>query len=200
MNASFIWAIKTNNSEAAINMLLNDKNIDVNYMNPTFSSTPLISAIRTNQPKLVKMLLEHEGIDVNLKDSYFHHTPLIWAVKEEEDANQKEIVKMLLEHKDIKVNLKDKHGNTPLIWTMKIQTRVDFFEMLLKHKDIDVNCENNYGDTLFKLACVEILDNKGKFVDMLLKRTAHQIQRGRHNQPYGHVCTNENICKFREGR
>lgn len=122
------------NYPALVKILLDDKDIDVNYKNK-WGKTPLVYASMCS-PAIVQMLLTRKDIDVNCQ-SDDGSTALLEASK----ANKLEIVKMLLERKDIDINCADINGWTPLIYTSFRNYYKEVAQELLSH-GAKINCTN----------------------------------------------------------
>lgn len=95
---------------------------DVNTYNYNQQSTPLVSALHSNNTNIILMLLEH-GCDV--KQTYI---PLHLAVY----YNNSFVVERLLLH-GANPNTKDTSGETPLYTAIENNKSNDIIELLLKH-------------------------------------------------------------------
>jgi ankyrin repeat protein len=86
-----------------------DKGVDVNMLQKTTGSTPLIVACSIEGTYEIVELLISKGADVNIIGSYDGRTALIWAAE-----NSKKTVELLLE-KGAKVDVKGVDGMTAFI-------------------------------------------------------------------------------------
>lgn len=109
-----------------------------------FGETPLLKAIKTNQPQAVVLLLE-SGADVT-QATKNGNIPLQTAV----DYGRVEIVQLLLNHPNIQIDQTDASGNTVLM----IAAKAGQLEMVnaLVAEGADVAIKNQHGLTALDLA------------------------------------------------
>lgn len=75
-----------NAGKKVVELLLKEKNVDVNVPEKEFGRTPLWQAVFRGDLDIVKLLLAHPGIDVLIKDSKFHQTALEYARASSKDS------------------------------------------------------------------------------------------------------------------
>jgi ankyrin repeat protein len=180
LNATaLMWASRNGHTEI-VEILLRNKDIDVNLQDKLNGWTALMWASGKGHTNIVRMLLQHKNIDVNKQDAW-GNTALMWA----SGQGHKEIAQMLLQHKNVDTNKQDKKGHSALMmatgqgnkeivqmllhnensdvnqqgqfgWTALMwasqKGHQEIFQILLQHKDINVNQHDTDGDTALMLA------------------------------------------------
>ena len=137
-----LWWAALRGHQAVVDLLLSQKNVDVNSRgllhygtdDQLYTETPLGVAAYGGKAKIVERLIEREDVDVNLPDGD-DCSPLIAAARNQHSA----IVGLLLTRKDIDVNSRDVFGRTPL-WCAVDCGREDIVRQLLNIEDTQVNC------------------------------------------------------------
>jgi len=110
VNIEFRKLCECVNDVDIINMFIEHKSFDVNYVNRNMNH--LMSTCSVQNETIVKLLLENTHIDVNYQNSTgitaFHITCVSLYGKTN-------ILKILLDHDLVNVNLPDNHGITPYV-------------------------------------------------------------------------------------
>eukprot|EP01083_Nonionella_stella_P140056 428636_1 len=101
-------AAKNGNREA-VQIILENPNVDVNGANISDGWTPLISAVMEGHANIAKLLLENPNVDVN-KVNNRGSTPLYSGT----NNGHVELVQLLLENPKVDVNKASANGWTPL--------------------------------------------------------------------------------------
>lgn len=136
----------------ALSILSADENLDINYVEPNTSDTPLHYAVKGNYGTVVERILRFTKIEANPKNSN-GDTPLHIAVV----YNYLEIVKELLRHRKLDINAVNNLGETVL----HIATDLKYTEMveeLLRYRlnTLDVNLRDNNGEAAIHIAAEEL--------------------------------------------
>lgn len=126
---------------------------DVNVLEPSMKSTPLITAAALGEPEAAKILIE-AGADMNLKNMD-GSTALMVAI-----VFGKDIVAKVLIDNGADLNIKNKDGSTAL-HTAAFFCNVEIVKQLLE-KGADKALTNNDGKTAFQI--VEPPFEKVKFI------------------------------------
>jgi ankyrin repeat protein len=129
-----LYAIKSGNLDQ-VKLLISPLN--VNALIEPENCTPLIVALKSNQPKIVDFLLEN-GADPNFRCN--GRTPLMYACK----VISKTQIKLLLDHQ-VNINDTDSTGTTSLMIAAAIQP-VSVAKLLIRH-GASLNVRNKIGLT-----------------------------------------------------
>ena len=147
MHRTPLWWAVMQGHQAVVDLLLSQKNINVNSRgvyndsadDPHPTETPLGVAAYEGKAKIVERLIEREDVDVNLPDGD-NCSPLVCAA----EKGHSTIVELLLTRNDIEVNSRNHLGQT-LLWYAAENGWEAIVRQLLKIKSIQVNCVDVFG-------------------------------------------------------
>jgi ankyrin repeat protein len=130
MDSTALTAASENGHKEVVQLLLDNKDIDVNKPEYMLGRIALMLASLNGHKEIVQLLLQHKYINVN-QLSTEGWTALMWA----SEKGRKEIVQLLLDQKDINVNIHDPIGRTAL-FEASSNGHKEIVQLLLEHKDI----------------------------------------------------------------
>lgn len=144
--------IKKNPNIEIAKILLNQKNIDVNFLSLDDHSA-LGDSCRYDDDQhveIIKLLLAHKGIDIN-KQLENNETALHVACR----SNNLKVARLLLEQKNIERSffIKDSNEKTPIDIVLNIKdkdNRKQMIDLFLKHKKFDLESIENK-DTVYEI-------------------------------------------------
>lgn len=164
----FIAAIKSKDIKKLKKMELSQVNI--NYRSSDDGLAPLISAVRTGDPKIVEFLLSFPEVDINIQDKQKY---CFSAIHHATQMKRLDLIEILANHgADIDIASSGKNsGNTPLMiaaWS-GFKTGVEFF---LENGSC-TNQQDNNGYTALTKACIK---NKTDIIKILIDVTDTRIR------------------------
>ena len=109
-NNTALYIAGSFNNKKIVEMLLDQKVININFIQDCGDDSILLVACDDNHYDIVQLLLKYENIIVNIQNEH-GFTPLM-AASMNGDEN---IVKLLLEHKDIDIDIRDCYDMTALM-------------------------------------------------------------------------------------
>ncbi|CUS09244.1 unnamed protein product [Tuber aestivum] len=124
---------------ASVQLLLNDKRIDVNLGNK-HRRTPLHTAVTMGHEAVVRLLLGRDDLDVNVRDS-IGWTPLSCAAGSANTTGRPTVLQLLLNDHRVDINTKDKRGGTPLHLAVRMGHEAAV-RLLLDCSDININVKD----------------------------------------------------------
>lgn len=146
MEEQLLGASENGNIEE-VKRLLNESNIDLNYLNSELKRTPLSIACYNGHIEIVKLLLNERKVDVN-KGENSGATPFFSAC---ENGNI-EVVKELLKCENIDINKVDKNEASPF-WIACSKGHIEIVEsMLACRREVILDVKNNKGKTAIDVA------------------------------------------------
>jgi len=144
-----LWLACSNGKVVKVRKLLQSSQIDINWQDSNFLTTPLCVACMKGHIEVVKLLLNDERVDINKAD-IFDQTSF-WAACHEGHI---EIVKFLLNDERVDVNKASEGGRTPFLLACYFG-RIEIVKLLLNDPRVDLNKANNDSQTPFYVACQE---------------------------------------------
>ena len=157
---------------------LADMNTTVNWnIKNKYGETPLFDAIIDGNTEAVRIIASQPGIDFSIKNN--GGTSLAeCAVR----FGNVETLKILVEAKQINWNEVDQFGHTPLMMTLKGNTKrnKEMFEVLVSHPEVDLNIRDSDGETVLTWAQRNMRqDQLDKILinhQVILSRSTHSIE------------------------
>lgn len=177
-NIPFCVACSRGDAKLVRTLLINNKNIDINFYIPPLIH-PLCMACSWDYQEIINLLLSHRAIDVTAQSEGFPSPLYIACEKGHEGA-----VKALLSHRDIDVNCVWRN-ETPLSLASK-NCKTEIVGWLVE-KGADCNRVMGNGATIFQDAC---LRDQGEIV-------AHMIEYSDFSKP---ITSQHNILHYLCGR
>jgi len=116
-----------------VELLLNDKRININKAETSLGQTPFNVACRNGHIETVKLLLNDKRVNIN-EENYQSSTPFLVACQNDHIG----IVKLLLKDQRIDVNKSNIFGQSPFYQACE-KGRRDIVKLLLSDKRIDIN-------------------------------------------------------------
>jgi len=136
-----LWRASMDGDLTVVKSLLGAKNINVNWVGPERSDTPLHRACRFGKLEVAEELMRHATIDVNSRNGG-GATPLFIACQQ----GHKDIVARLLGDPRVNVGQVD-NENYPLLFVACQDGHLDTVFLLLSDPRVDVNAAANNGCT-----------------------------------------------------